>query len=704
MSGAIALKAGANTITTLVTAQDGTTTKTYTLVITRVASANADLADLSLSTGILDPIFDSGTFNYTSYVDNHINSINIRPRTGDVGASVKVNGIQLASGSASGNIAISPGTNMISIAITSGDGSTSKSYSIKIIRLSDEQVLPNQSGETSVTKVTPQVVATSTTQPVSVTVPPGTTGTPSIAYLGLVEQGTGTLPQTVVNSSFARMTIPPATRVTASNPLWNGVLFTPTISSYDLPRIPGQITTTGLIIEVGSPNFSLSFDKAVRLQLTGQAGMRIARVHNNVYSEILLTGPEDSQTAGDALPQDGSFKINVGNDAVIWTKAFSKFITFSQTVDLNVALVEADKAGLTPELIKASNVNLSSITGSLLLPASGPFGSTISWVSSNPAVVSADGQTIVRPIFGSGDISLTLTATISKGLIIENKTFNLTVSQLPNQAPTLTAIANVAICSTTELQTLRPTGITAGPESGQTTGLSARSSKPEMFSELLIDNGLLKYRLNPGITGTTEITITVKDNGGTANGGIDSLSRTFTLRVNALPENTISSDLGNQISKGLTAVLSVSPVTGSTYSWANAAGIVAGQNSSSLSVRPALTSTYTLTITNSTGCVAVENYTITVTEDLTALDVNNLVTPNGDGTNDFLVIKNLDMYPGNQLRVIDRAGREIFRKINYQNDWDGTYQGSPLAEGTYYYIVDFGPGKTVLKGYVSIVR
>lgn len=703
-SGAIALNVGANTITTVVTAQDGTTTKTYTLVITRAPSVNADLTGLTLSTGILDPVFDSGILSYTSHVDNTINSISVRPLVGDAGATSKVNGTAVASGSASGDIPLSTGNNLISIAVTSGGGTTSKSYSIKVIRLSEGQVLPNQSGEASVTNAASQVVATSPTQPVSITVPPGTTGAPSIAYLGLVEQGTGTLPQTVVNSSFARMAIPTATKVSASNPAWTGVMFTPTISTYDLPVTPGQITTTGLIIEVGSPDFSLSFDKAVRLQLIGQAGMRIARVHNNVYSEISLTGPEDSQAAGDALPQDGSFKINVGNDMVIWTKVFSKFITFSQAADLNVALVEADKAALTPDVIKGSNANLSSITGSLLLPASGQFGSVISWASSNPAVVSVNGQTIVRPVFGSGNISLTLTATISKGLITGSKTFNVTVSQLPNQAPTLTAIANMAICSTTELQTITPTGITAGPEIGQTTSLSARTSKPEVFSELLIDNGLLKYRLNPGVTGTADITLMVKDNGGTANGGIDSLSRTFTLTVNALPASAISSDLGNQISKGLTAVLSVSPVIGSTYSWANAAGIIAGQNSSSLSVRPALTSTYTLTITNSTGCVAVENYTITVIEDLKSLDINNILTPNGDGTNDLLVIKNLDMYPGNLIKIFDRAGREILSKTNYQNDWDGTYQGSPLAEGTYYYIVDFGPGKTILKGYVSIVR
>ncbi|UUZ47827.1 cadherin-like beta sandwich domain-containing protein [Massilia sp. B-10] len=56
-SGAIALSVGSNTITTIVTAQDGTTTKTYTVTVTRAGSANADLSALSLSSGTLAPVF-----------------------------------------------------------------------------------------------------------------------------------------------------------------------------------------------------------------------------------------------------------------------------------------------------------------------------------------------------------------------------------------------------------------------------------------------------------------------------------------------------------------------------------------------------------------------------------------------------------------------------------------------------------------------
>jgi gliding motility-associated-like protein len=80
------------------------------------------------------------------------------------------------------------------------------------------------------------------------------------------------------------------------------------------------------------------------------------------------------------------------------------------------------------------------------------------------------------------------------------------------------------------------------------------------------------------------------------------------------------------------------------------------------------------------------------------------MTPNGDGKNDMLVFKNLDMYPANTIKIFDRAGRKVYEKKNYTNDWNATLNGAALEEDTYFYIVDFGTGKGIIKGYVSIIR
>ncbi|WP_316739680.1 gliding motility-associated C-terminal domain-containing protein [Pedobacter aquatilis] len=81
---------------------------------------------------------------------------------------------------------------------------------------------------------------------------------------------------------------------------------------------------------------------------------------------------------------------------------------------------------------------------------------------------------------------------------------------------------------------------------------------------------------------------------------------------------------------------------------------------------------------------------------------NNFLTPNGDGKNDFFVVKGLEKYLSNKITIVDRAGRVIYSAVNYQNDWDGYFNGRPLAEDTYYYLIDLENAGTA-KGFISII-
>ncbi|MGM9474938.1 gliding motility-associated C-terminal domain-containing protein [Pedobacter sp. GSP4] len=82
--------------------------------------------------------------------------------------------------------------------------------------------------------------------------------------------------------------------------------------------------------------------------------------------------------------------------------------------------------------------------------------------------------------------------------------------------------------------------------------------------------------------------------------------------------------------------------------------------------------------------------------------VNNILTPNGDGKNDFFVIKGLEKYPNNKLTIFDRGGRMLYTAMNYQNNWDGYVNGTALMEDTYYYMLDLGADGTI-KGFISIL-
>jgi len=89
---------------------------------------------------------------------------------------------------------------------------------------------------------------------------------------------------------------------------------------------------------------------------------------------------------------------------------------------------------------------------------------------------------------------------------------------------------------------------------------------------------------------------------------------------------------------------------------------------------------------------------------LAMLKANNIITPNGDGKNDFLVFDDIENYPANELKIFDHTSRVIYVKKSYDNSFDGKLSGERLTEGSYYYIMDFGPGKLKLKGFFNVIH
>jgi len=81
------------------------------------------------------------------------------------------------------------------------------------------------------------------------------------------------------------------------------------------------------------------------------------------------------------------------------------------------------------------------------------------------------------------------------------------------------------------------------------------------------------------------------------------------------------------------------------------------------------------------------------------------VTPNNDGFNDTFIVPCLANHPNSSISIYNRYGDEIFFSDNYQNDWEGTYNGAILPAGTYYYILRVNdPVGTVLSGYIFLQR
>ncbi len=101
---------------------------------------------------------------------------------------------------------------------------------------------------------------------------------------------------------------------------------------------------------------------------------------------------------------------------------------------------------------------------------------------------------------------------------------------------------------------------------------------------------------------------------------------------------------------------------------------------------------------NNGNCESSSKVKITVLD----LFVPSVITPDGDGKNDYFKISNIDVKV--ELIIFDRWGNEEYTNLNYSNDWNGLNdKGKELPSDTYFYILKVGTGK-IIKGSVFIKR
>ena len=131
--GVVGLAVGAgNVITVVVTAQDGESTRTYTVMVTRAGSSEANLSALSLSGVTLMPAFASGTMTYTASVSNSVTETTVTASTvAGAAYEVKLNGVVDQDGVVP--LAVGAG-NVIAVVVTAQDGESSQSYTVTVTR------------------------------------------------------------------------------------------------------------------------------------------------------------------------------------------------------------------------------------------------------------------------------------------------------------------------------------------------------------------------------------------------------------------------------------------------------------------------------------------------------------------------------------------------------------------------------------------
>jgi len=112
-------------------------------------------------------------------------------------------------------------------------------------------------------------------------------------------------------------------------------------------------------------------------------------------------------------------------------------------------------------------------------------------------------------------------------------------------------------------------------------------------------------------------------------------------------------------------------------------------------------------VTNLSGCSASDSLIIWPCNIMASLnEVQNTITPNGDGKNDTWIIPLLDKYPNTRVQIYDRWGRIVFQSEHGlpPNGWDGTSNGRILPMDSYHYIIDLKVGGMKATGLITIVR
>ena len=113
----------------VVTAEDGKTTKTYTVSVRRLGADDATLSQLEVSAGVLRPQFSPLVTTYDCYLPCSVDSLSVRAKPED--SSMK---LSMKDGSAISTVQLNPGRMLIELAVQSASGKGSTVYSISVMK------------------------------------------------------------------------------------------------------------------------------------------------------------------------------------------------------------------------------------------------------------------------------------------------------------------------------------------------------------------------------------------------------------------------------------------------------------------------------------------------------------------------------------------------------------------------------------------
>nr|WP_294858484.1 gliding motility-associated C-terminal domain-containing protein [uncultured Fluviicola sp.] len=314
-------------------------------------------------------------------------------------------------------------------------------------------------------------------------------------------------------------------------------------------------------------------------------------------------------------------------------------------------------------------------------------------INTNNAVISNDNCAV-----GSGSIT---GLTVSGGTVPYSYSWNSTPAQNTINAAglttgnyTLTVTDNGGCTATTTLfvgvvppSTIDQTNVVITDEScvgnnGAISGIQVSGNAP--FTYAWAGSPLTTLNITNLNSGVYTLTIT-DGNGCVTSGSAITVGSMSSPNANFTISNVVASP-GEVIN--FTDASSGGPFQ--NYSW-TIAGVGLIGTGSSASYNSMIETTYSMTLVVETfdGCID------SITKDFQIIGeivIPNIVTANGDHTNDEFYITNLK--PNSKLIIQNRWGNLVFESDNYKNDWGGIdITGEKLVDGVYFYQLITADGK-----------
>jgi gliding motility-associated-like protein len=455
----------------------------------------------------------------------------------------------------------------------------------------------------------------------------------------------------------------------------------------------------------------LEADETFTVSLSNLAGTTANVV---ITDQAVLTIKNDDAAAVTLADASG----NEGDGAITVTAILDNAVQGGFTVEVNTAdgtatLADSDYSALKGQVLTfagtAGETQTFTVTptNDLIIEANETLTVSMSNMSSSLAVDVSDAATvtIVNDDFNNAPTDITISAT----LIAENNALDAAIGTLT------TADADAGNTHTYALVS------GAGDTDNASFTIDGSTLKANNTSFNFEDKASYSVRIetNDGEGGTFakafEITVT----------NVNEAPFTLSLTNATIDEADEAQEVGQ--------LMSLDPDNGDTFTYSLVAGDGDADNAqfaisgNTLSTAGAIdfedgaSRSIRVQVADAGGLTFEQTFSITIedvvaepvreyTQNQPGADVKNVFSPNGDGVNETWVIEDLLDNPFNQVKIFAQGGKLIYSKVNYSNDWAGTFKDNPVPDGTYYYEIlifeneqSTSPARTI-KGFLTIIR